>query len=145
MTEFEELLAWMTYHPTISSREHWAELLGYSKRTIDNWYSERTIPMPALQHLKRIRESAESPAPTGDVLRFSVTEWNRIDAARRSLGYPDTADGRAQFFTNILTRYAAGLIPPPVDKPRPLYSPEIASSRLNEDEPPLDEPRKQPA
>lgn len=29
--------------------------------------------------------------------------------------------------------------------PIPLYSPEIASSRLNEDEPPLDEPRKQPA
>lgn len=138
MTETDSLLEWMTDHPIITTRDQWAEVLGYSKRTLDNWYSDRTIPMPAMQHLRRIRTSSVAPVPVTDGLRFTLTEWNRIDAARRGLGYPDTTEGRAKFFTDVLTRYAAQL-----DKPRAVYSPEeLMGGRLNEEETP---PRKLPA
>lgn len=140
--EAREYLHWMADHRQITTRDQWADILGYKKRTIDNWYSDEVIPPPALQHLKRIRTSTDIPSPITDLLRFSLSEWNKIDTARRQLGYSDTPDGRAKFFTDILTNYAATLAP--VTPIR--YTPEeIASSRLNEDSPETEPIRKRPA
>ena len=145
MTERDEImqwLQWMSDHSTIKTRDQWADILGYSKRTIDNWHSDCTIPAPALKHLKRIKDSSLHPVAVTDSLRFTLAEWNQIEAARRSLGFPDTDAGRGAFFTTVLTDYAARLpekpspVNPvnPVTPVRPLYAPaEIASSRLNED------------
>jgi len=156
MTERDDImqwLQWMADHPSIKTRDQWAEILGYSKRTIDNWYSDCTIPAPAQKHLKRIKDSSLHPISVTDSLRFTIAEWNLIEAARRSLGFPDTDAGRGAFFTTVLTDYAARLpaVTPvnpvnPVPTVRPLYVPaDIASARLNEDPADPDAPRKQPA
>lgn len=157
MTEREEImqmLQWMSDHPSVKTRDQWADILGYSKRTIDNWHSDCTIPAPALKHLKRIKDSSHHPLAVTDSIRFTLAEWNQIEAARRSLGFPDTDAGRGAFFTTVLTDYAARLPENPtpfnpvnpVTPVRPLYTPEeIASSRLNEDSPEPDPIRKRRA
>jgi DNA-binding transcriptional regulator YiaG len=83
---------------TNRSRESLAEELGYSKRTVDNWFTAGDVPLPAIQHIRRIRLAEQQ----GEKLRFSLEEWDQIEAARKLAGYED----RGQFMVDALTSFA---------------------------------------
>lgn len=86
---------------TSRTRESLAEELGYSKRTVDNWFTAGDIPLPAIQHIRRIRAAEQQ----GEKLRFSLEEWDQIEAARKLAGYED----RGQFTIAALTSFAESI------------------------------------
>lgn len=91
-----ELFHWLEQQNL--TRDNIGEMLGYSKRTVDNWYSDQKIPDPARQHLRRIITESQQPGS----LRFTLSQWDSIEAARIAAGYTD----RTEFFTAALTDYA---------------------------------------
>lgn len=109
------------------TREETGPMLGYSKRTVDNWYSETKIPEPARQHLITIiKHSQHQQQPTG--LRFTLEQWDAIERARRTAGFTD----RTEFFTAALTDYANRHSSP--DKIT-YFPPETGTGRVAEDTP----------
>lgn len=119
-------------------REWLGETLGYSKRTVDNWFTDDKFPEPAIRHLKRI--IADSCHP--ERLRFTLEQWDTIENARRTTGHTD----RNEFIAHALISYAESLKEKNATPARKItYTPaEIASSRLNEPPDP-DLKGKQPA
>jgi hypothetical protein len=95
----DEIKDWLK--ATNRTRDTLASELGYSKRTVDNWFTSGDIPLPAILHIKRIRMSEDS----GAKLRFSLDEWDQIEAARKLAGYED----RSQFMVAALTSFASTL------------------------------------
>ena len=117
-----ELFHWLEQQNL--TRDNIGEMLGYSKRTVDNWYSDQKIPDPARQHLRRIITESQQPGS----LRFTLSQWDSIEAARIAAGYTD----RTEFFTAALTDYARRHAPS-ADKITQLPDP---LTRVADDEPP---------
>ncbi len=116
----EEIKDWLK--ATTRTRDTIASELGYSKRTVDNWFTSGDIPLPAILHIKRIRMGEDG----GAKLRFSLEEWDQIEAARKLAGYED----RSQFMVAALTSFASGIIKTPAS-----YLPIVPtdSSKVAED------------
>ena len=95
----DEIKDWLK--ATNRTRDSLAEELGYSKRTVDNWFSSGDVPLPAIQHIRRIRLAEQQ----GEKLRFSLEEWDQIEAARKLAGYED----RGQFMVDALTSFAESI------------------------------------
>jgi hypothetical protein len=79
-----------------------AETLGVSKRTVDNWFTEGDLPLFASQHIRRIMAEEASPGN----LRFTLEQWDKIEAARRLAGYED----RTEFFTDAVLHYTQSVV-----------------------------------
>jgi hypothetical protein len=79
-----------------------AEVLGVSKRTVDNWFTSGDLPLFASQHIRRIMAQEGSPGN----LRFTLEQWDKIEAARRLAGYDD----RTAFFTDALLHYTQSVV-----------------------------------
>jgi len=77
------------------------ETLGVSKRTVDNWFSGDELPLFASHHIRRIMIEEASPSN----LRFTLEQWDKIEAARRLAGYED----RTAFFTDAVIYFAQSL------------------------------------
>lgn len=121
---------------TSRTRESLAEELGYSKRTVDNWFTAGDIPLPAIQHIRRIRAAEQQ----GQKLRFSLEEWDQIEAARKLAGYED----RGQFMVDALTSFAESI----AKRATPDYLsivPDDSSKAAEGDDDPPDDPPPPPA
>jgi hypothetical protein len=87
---------------TNRDRRWLAETLGVSKRTVDNWLTSGDLPLFASQHIRRIMAQEASPGN----LRFTLEQWDKIEAARRLAGYED----RTEFFTDALLHYTQSVV-----------------------------------
>lgn len=114
-----ELLEWI--ETSGHTRQEIGEMLGYSKRTIDNWFADKTLPDPARAHLRRIIADTHQPGK----LRFTLDQFDTIEAARKLAGFTD----RTEFFTSALTEYARTHAAKVTPMPEPL-------NRVADDEPP---------
>lgn len=121
---------------TNRTRESLAEELGYSKRTVDNWFTSGDVPLPAIQHIRRIRLGEQQ----GEKLRFSLEEWDQIEAARKLAGYDD----RGQFMVDALTSFAESIAKRPSADYLSIVPQESSKVAEDppEDQPPPSRPRK---
>jgi hypothetical protein len=130
----DEIKDWLK--ATNRTRDTLASELGYSKRTVDNWFTSGDIPLPAILHIKRIRMSEDG----GAKLRFSLDEWDQIEAARKLAGYDD----RSQFMVAALTSFASGITKTPASYLSivPADSSKVAEDPPDTSPPPPPKPRK---
>ena len=111
-----------------------AEQTGYSKRTVDTWFTEGSFPMPVQKILPFLlaKTQSETPSPDLQQIKFTAQEWDALERARIQAGY--TTSARLDFFAEALSSYARNLDAKTLKFPTEETDP-IQSSRVAEEQP----------
>lgn len=84
-----EITAWLK--ATGNDREWLAGQLKVSKSTIDGWFSVRGIPDSSLQTIRLLMAREDTASligdPEGNLVSFTLAEFERIEATRQRLHY----------------------------------------------------------
>ena len=106
----EDVRAWLA---SLGQDRVWlAHQLGTSKRTIDNWFTDNSIPLWAQCAIRNImalnNPSVIDPKMTRD-------EWRSVEAASRALGFSSTDE----FILAAILEKAQSYQPSPAPAPAP--------------------------
>lgn len=105
----ENIRAWLE---SIGKDRAWlAEQCGTEKGTVDSWFSKRGFPDTALATIRLLmrqhnRGAEGSPTDTG-LIQFTVTEFERIEAARKALLFETRPPFYRAAILDYLDRYEA--------------------------------------
>lgn len=77
-------LNWLAVYP--GGREAFAERIGYSLGTVNNWCSDRKIPSRVQKQISEMMTENQESSTTV-VVPLSVAEYTRVEAASQADGY----------------------------------------------------------
>lgn len=109
------------------SRQWLADEIGAKLGTVNNWFTEGSFPVWAEKHIARIIREDDSP----DKIRFTMAEFDLLEAARKLAGYED----RIEFFRDALTKYAESLTSAPTAPLTLLKPPPESGLKVADDSP----------
>lgn len=111
----EEVRAWLL---SLGEDRNWlAHQLGTSKRTIDNWFTDSSLPLWAQCSIRNLM-ALNNPAVINP--RMTQTEWRTVESAARALGFPSTDE----FILAAILEKASTYQPAPIPAERAADSPD---------------------